>query len=249
VTTPKDKLTALWQRFRDPGQRFDRAHTESVFALAREMEERIEQLEAPVREAMALAGGHDGVDVHAFARALMKKVEGQRRHIASLQEQLRVSNGHGNATTDADRQVSARTAGQVSASDGDQACPAAPADGPEHLNPVSQVWFRAGLLACREYMASFVAIESPTLAASIRANWWPTLGPDLGPPRQLRWSELTEGEYGEGSFRVKTKEEVSPTLEALPVALTFLQTHCGWPVPHYSIASDDQEPQARGPQS
>lgn len=113
-------------------------------------------------------------------------------------------------------------------------------DEPMQLNPVSQVWFRAGLLACREYMASFVAIESPTIAASIRANWWPTLGPDLGPPRQLRWSELTEGEYGEGSFRVKTKEEVSPTLEALPVALTFLQTHCGWPVPHYSVKNGDE---------
>lgn len=114
------------------------------------------------------------------------------------------------------------------------------ADEPEHLNPVSQVWFRAGLLACREYMASTVAIESPTVAASIRATWWPTLGPDLGPPRQLRWSELTEGEYGEGSFRVKTKEEVSPTLEALPVALTFLQSHCGWPVPHYSGAAKEE---------
>lgn len=34
--------------------------------------------------------------------------------------------GHGNATTDADRQVSARTAGDVPASDGDSACPAVP---------------------------------------------------------------------------------------------------------------------------
>jgi hypothetical protein len=35
--------------------------------------------------------------------------------------------GHGNATTDADRQVGARTAGEAPASDGDSVCPAVPA--------------------------------------------------------------------------------------------------------------------------
>lgn len=90
------------------------------------------------------------------------------------------------------------------------------------LNPVSQVYFRAGLIACREYMARFVEAQSPEIAASIRANWWPRLGEDFGPPRKLDFAELTEGEYGTPDFRIKSAEEVSPTLEALPVALAFL---------------------------
>lgn len=93
-------------------------------------------------------------------------------------------------------------------------------DGLNH--PVNQVYFRAGLLACREYMARFVSHESPTIAASIRANWWPSLGEDFGSPRRLNWNELTEGEYGEEGFRAKTAEEISPTQEALPIALQFL---------------------------
>lgn len=91
------------------------------------------------------------------------------------------------------------------------------------LHPATQVFFRAGLIACREYMARFVQAESPSIATSIRANWWPSLGPDFGPPRKIEWGEVTEGEFGEDSFRVKPKEEVSPTLEALPIALDFLE--------------------------
>lgn len=91
-----------------------------------------------------------------------------------------------------------------------------------HLNPVHKVYFRAGLLACRERMARFVEIDNPPLAAGIRTLWWPELGPDPGPPRQIEWGELTEGEYDTPSFRIKTAEEVSPTLEALPIALAFL---------------------------
>ena len=91
-----------------------------------------------------------------------------------------------------------------------------------YLNPVNQVYFRAGLLACREYMARFVEPQNPTIAMSIRANWWPRLGDDPGPPRKIDWSELTSGEYGTPDFRIKTKEEVSPTIEALPIALGFL---------------------------
>jgi len=86
----------------------------------------------------------------------------------------------------------------------------------------TQVFFRAGLLACREYMARFVEAESTSIAASIRANWWPSLGKDFGPPRKLNWEELTEGEFDTPSFRVKTTDEVSPTQEALPIALGFL---------------------------
>ncbi len=91
------------------------------------------------------------------------------------------------------------------------------------MHPITQVKFRAGLLACREYMARFVEAESPTIAASIRANWWPRLGPDPGPPRKLDWNELTGGEYGEATFRVKGPDEVSPSVEALPIALAFLE--------------------------
>src|SRR4051812_40519288 len=65
------------------------------------------------------------------------------------------------------------------------------------LNPAHRVYFRAGLLVGREYMARFVEPESPTIAASIRANWWPALGDDPGKPRQLAFNELTVGEYGE----------------------------------------------------
>ena len=90
-------------------------------------------------------------------------------------------------------------------------------------NPAHQVYFRAGLIACREYMARFVEAESPTIAASIRANWWPELGPDLGAPRLIEWGEVTEGEYGEEGFRCKEHHEISPTLEALAIAAQFLQ--------------------------
>lgn len=92
------------------------------------------------------------------------------------------------------------------------------------LHPVEQVYFRAGLLACREYMAKFVEAQSPEIAASIRANWWPSLGQDFGPPRKIDWGEVTEGEFGTDNFRSKTAEEVSPTQEALPIALCFLES-------------------------
>lgn len=100
-----------------------------------------------------------------------------------------------------------------------------------YLNPINQVYFRAGLLVCREYMARFVEPQNPQIAASIRANWWPRLGEDFGPPRKLNWNELTEGEYGTDSFRIKTAAEVSPTQEALPVALAFLEGHEVAPAP------------------
>lgn len=89
-------------------------------------------------------------------------------------------------------------------------------------NAAHKVYFRAGLLACREHMARFVESQDPSIAASIRANWWPDLGPDMGPPRRIEWGELTEGEYGESGFRVKEPHEISPTIEALPIAQHFL---------------------------
>jgi hypothetical protein len=88
------------------------------------------------------------------------------------------------------------------------------------INPTNQVYFRAGLIACREYMARFVEAQSPEIAASIRANWWPCLGQDLGAPRQMAWDELaTGGEEGPWAVR----DDISPTLEALPLALQFVQ--------------------------
>lgn len=90
------------------------------------------------------------------------------------------------------------------------------------FNPINQVYFRAGLIACREYMARFVEAQSPEIAASIRANWWPKIGPDFGPPRQMNWGELVEG-GGDGP-PIKCRDDISPTLEALPIALQFLQT-------------------------
>lgn len=64
-------------------------------------------------------------------------------------------------------------------------------------NPVTQVYFRAGLLACREYMARFVEQGGDaTTAASIRANWWPSLGADPGPPRLFDFAELCEESDG-----------------------------------------------------
>lgn len=86
------------------------------------------------------------------------------------------------------------------------------------MNPAHQVYFRAGLLACREHMAQFVAAQNPEIAESIRANWWPTLGDDPGAPRLLNFHEMMDG----GEEGPWTEKEVSPSIEALPVALQFL---------------------------
>lgn len=90
-------------------------------------------------------------------------------------------------------------------------------------NPINQVYFRAGLLACREYMARFVEQGgNPVIAASIRANWWPSLGDDPGEPRRLNFEELVdevEGPDGKPSWPVKP---ISPSVEALPRAWVFL---------------------------
>lgn len=94
-------------------------------------------------------------------------------------------------------------------------------DGVISQNPVSQVYFRAGLLACREYMARFVEQGGDGVtAASIRANWWPSLGDDPGAPRQLRFEECA-------SEREDGKVDVADTpvsIEALARAYVFLAT-------------------------
>lgn len=88
-------------------------------------------------------------------------------------------------------------------------------------NPINQVYFRAGLLACREYMARFVEQGGDAAtAASIRANWWPSLGDDPGAPRLFSFDEIAE-EHDGPPYRV-TSKDISPTVEALPRAHQFL---------------------------
>jgi hypothetical protein len=86
-------------------------------------------------------------------------------------------------------------------------------------NDVHRVYFRAGLLACREYMARFVEAQNPAIAESIRANWIPILGPDPGKPRRLNFSEVSNGPQG-GPWT--PKEDIDPSVEALPIADQFL---------------------------
>lgn len=86
-------------------------------------------------------------------------------------------------------------------------------------NPINQVYFRAGLLACREYMARFVEQGGDkTTANSIRANWWPSLGDDPGLPRLFNFEEIAE-ETPEGGF---VSKQLSASVEALPRAYQFL---------------------------
>ena len=93
-------------------------------------------------------------------------------------------------------------------------------------NPATQVFFRAGLLACREHLANIFETQHPSMAAVLRSVWWPDLGKDYGAPRaQLQWEELTEGEFGTPDFRVI--DPVSATLEALPIAHEFLSRRTG----------------------
>lgn len=87
-------------------------------------------------------------------------------------------------------------------------------------NEVHDVYFRAGLLACREYMARFVEQGgNPEIAASIRANWWPSLGNDPGPPRLYDFNELADFDESTGKMSVK---EIDASLEAVAHAHVFL---------------------------
>ena len=90
----------------------------------------------------------------------------------------------------------------------------------ELSNPAHQVYFRAGLLACREQMARFVEAQNPAIAQSIRLNWWPQLGDDPGAPRLLSWNEVADG----GEEGPWTHKDVPPSVEALPLAAQFLGT-------------------------
>ena len=85
-------------------------------------------------------------------------------------------------------------------------------------NPAVTVRFRAGILVCREIMARFVEQGGDSKTAeSIRANWFPALGPDPGKPRQLNFDEVAE-EVGDN---IKTKP-IDPSVEALAEAYAFI---------------------------
>lgn len=88
-------------------------------------------------------------------------------------------------------------------------------------HPINQVYFRAGLLACREYMARFVEQGGDaSTAASIRANWWPKLGTDPGAPRLFDFDEVAEEIEVEGRVAWRSKD-IPMNVEALPIAYQF----------------------------
>jgi len=94
-------------------------------------------------------------------------------------------------------------------------------------NPISQVSFRAGLLACREYMARFVEQGgNREIAQSIRANWWPSLGDDPGAPRLFDFAEVAEEFVEDGNVKYREKS-LAASQEALPRALQFLKIQRG----------------------
>lgn len=87
-------------------------------------------------------------------------------------------------------------------------------------NPAHKVYFRAGLLACREQMARMVEPQNAEIAQSIRLKWWPELGDDPGAPRLLNFDEVADG----GEEGPWTHKDVPPSIEALPLAAKFLGT-------------------------
>jgi hypothetical protein len=55
-----------------------------------ELESRIAQLEAPARAVIDAADSFDGVDTVALINAMIKRSDGQRKHIATLEQKLKV---------------------------------------------------------------------------------------------------------------------------------------------------------------
>jgi hypothetical protein len=90
------------------------------------------------------------------------------------------------------------------------------------MNPATEVYFRAGLLACREHVARLIEDEHPALAARVRTAWWPELGEDCG-----AWAQDAPALQDDGGavqrLLVMGLGDASPTLEALPIAQRFLQ--------------------------
>lgn len=89
-------------------------------------------------------------------------------------------------------------------------------------HPINQVYFRAGLLACREYMARFIEQGGDaSTAGSVRANWWPRLGTDPGAPRLFEFDEVAEEIEHDGRAEWRSKD-IAVNVEALPIAYQFL---------------------------
>lgn len=87
------------------------------------------------------------------------------------------------------------------------------------INGVHRVYFRAGLIACREWMGRLLEPQSHAVAALVRMTWWPGLGPDPGKPRKNEFAELAV-ELGDGTY---VPAAVNPSIEALPIALAFIE--------------------------
>lgn len=88
------------------------------------------------------------------------------------------------------------------------------------FNAVHRVYFRAGLLACREFVARQLEPQSQALSALVRLTWWPGLGADPGQPRRNDFFELAD-ELKDGTYVHKS---VEVSVEALPIALQFIET-------------------------
>lgn len=105
-------------------------------------------------------------------------------------------------------------------------------EGAGFFNSVRRVMFRAGLLVGRELVARALAAELPRkielgvpymthahAAALARRTWPAELGEDPGVPRQLRWDEVADGDGTTSPIKLK---DISPSVEALPQAWSFL---------------------------
>lgn len=88
------------------------------------------------------------------------------------------------------------------------------------VNAVHRVYFRAGLLAMRELLARAITPRNPVLADGLRTVWVPDLSADPGAPRQLHWGEIASGGE-EGPWTAR--DDIDPSVEALPIALQFLE--------------------------
>jgi len=62
-----------------------------VASVLRDAMTRIEQLQMPPAKVLELAELHEGADTQAVLNALCRRIEGQRKHIAALQQKIEES--------------------------------------------------------------------------------------------------------------------------------------------------------------
>lgn len=98
------------------------------------------------------------------------------------------------------------------------------ADGTATQNPLTKVYFRAGLLAFRERAAVIVEEhhQNPGIASKIREIWWDEFGQDPGAPRLFAFEELVRESVDTDGRPVFEALEIAPSVEALPIAFQFL---------------------------